>query len=131
MKTEDKPATFLVGLGMYAAWLATSILVIFDALYFREAVLSIFNRFQAAQDIVYHQKGGLGLDFSTGFALLMWDEIMLLLLGIAAIATVVGVEYYFRKGQPKNLLLKRVLKVFGIEIGIIVVSIIIRIILIY
>jgi hypothetical protein len=116
----------LVSLGQFFAWFVTSILAVADMLYVREAVTAILSAIQSAKDVAYHAAGGLGLDFSTGFALSLADEIILFILGIATIAAVITIEYYFRKGQPKGLLLKRIGKVVAIEAGIIIVSIIVR-----
>ncbi len=123
---NEHEGSCLVSLGQYFAWFVTSILAVVDMLYVREAVIAILSAIQSAKDVAYHAAGGLGLDFSTGFALSLADEIILFILGIATIAAVVTIEYYFRKGQPKGLLLKRIGKVVAIEAGIIVVSIIVR-----
>jgi hypothetical protein len=125
MENEHKGGC-LVSLGQYFAWFVTSILALADMLYVREAVTAILSAIQSAKNVAYHAAGGLGLDFSTGFALSLADDIIIFILGIATIAAVVTIEYYFRKGQPKGLLLKRIGKVVAIEAGIIVVSIIIR-----
>jgi hypothetical protein len=115
----------LVSLGQSFAWLVTSLLAVVDMLYVREAVLGVLTAIQAANDVAFHAAGGLGLDFSAGFAVSLADDIILFILGIATIGTVVAIEYYFRKGQTKDLL-KRIGKVVAIEAGIVIVSIIIR-----
>jgi hypothetical protein len=126
MDTSENQAGCMTSLGMYFAWFVASLLAVVDALYIREAILSILGRFQVAQAQAFHSAGGLGLDFSTGFAMTLVDDVILLLIGIGAVAAVVMIEVYFRKGQPQGLLLKRIGIVFGIEIAIIIVSIIIR-----
>jgi hypothetical protein len=125
MENEHKGGC-LVSLGQYFAWFVTSVLAVVDMLYVREAVTAILSAISAAKDVAFHAAGGLGLDFSTGFALSLADDIIILILGIAAISAVVYIEYYFRKGQPKGLLLKRIGKVAAIEVAIIIVSIIIN-----
>jgi len=129
MSTNENQGGCLVSLGQYFAWFVTSLLAVIDALYIREAVLTGLTRFQVTKAVAFHKAGGVGLDFSFGFAMSLIDDVLLLILGIAAIAAVVTIEYYFRRGQPKGLLLKRIGIVFGIEIAIIVVSIIFRAIL--
>jgi hypothetical protein len=116
----------LVSLGQAFAWLVTSLLAVVDMLYVREAVLSILLAIQTTKAQATHAAGGVGLDFSTGFAVSLADDAMLFILGIATVAAVVAIEYYFRKGQPKGLLLKRIGTVAAIEVGIIVVSILVR-----
>ena len=125
MENEHKGGC-LVSLGQAFAWLVTSLLAVADMLYVREAVLAILSALQSAKDVAYHAAGGVGLDFSTGFAVSLADDVMILILGIATVGAVVTIEYYFRKGQPKGLLLKRIGFVAAIEVGIIVVSILIR-----
>jgi hypothetical protein len=126
MSTNENQAGCLVSLGQYFAWFVTSLLAVIDALYIRDVVSQGLARFQVAQTEAFHQAGGIGLDFSSGFAMTFVDDVILLTLGIAAIAAVITIEYYFRKGQPQGLLLKRIGIVFGIEIAVIAVSIIIR-----
>jgi len=126
MSQAENKGGCLVSLGQAFAWLVASLLAVVDMLYVREAVLAILSAIQAAKDVAYHAAGGLGLDFSTGFAVSVADDVMLLILGIGTIAAVVSIEYYFRKGQPKGLLLKRIGIVAAIEVGIIVVSILVR-----
>jgi hypothetical protein len=120
---------WIVDIGQYVTWLVTSLIAVVDALYVREAVLAGLSLFQAAQTENYHRQGGVGLDFSTGFAISVIDDFMLLILGCAAVAAVITIEYYFRRGRPKGLLLKRIGIVVGIELAIIVVSILIRVVI--
>lgn len=126
MSQSETKGGCLVSLGQAFAWLVASLLAVVDMLYVREAFLAILSAIQAAKDVAYHAAGGLGLDFSTGFAVSVADDVMLLVLGIGTIAAVIAIEYYFRKGQPKGLLLKRIGKVAAIEVGIFVLSILIR-----
>jgi len=125
MENEQKGGC-LVSLGQAFAWLVTSLLAVVDMLYIREAVTAILSAIQSAKDVAYHAAGGLGLDFSTGFGLSLADDIMIFVLGLVTIGAVVTIEYYFRKGQPKGLLLKRIGKVVAIEAGIIIVSILVN-----
>jgi hypothetical protein len=121
--------SWLVSIGQALAWLVTSLLAVISGLYIRDAALSIASLFQAAQYQAFRQKGGVGLDFSTGYLVGVFDNVLALILGIAAIMAVVGIEYYFRKGRPKGLLLKRIGIVLGVEIGIIIISILIRMVI--
>ncbi len=126
MNTNASQDSCLVSIGQAFAWLVASILAIISGLYLREAILSIASLFQAAQYQVYRQKGGLGLDFQTGYMISFLDNVVLLTLGITIIAAVIAIEYYLRKGRAKGLLLKRIGIVAGIEVAIILVSILIR-----
>ena len=126
MSIDENKGGCLVSLGQAFAWLVTSLLAVVDMLYIREAVTAILSAIQSAKDVAYHAAGGLGLDFSTGFGLSLADDIMIFVLGLVTIGAVVTIEYYFRKGQPKGLLLKRIGKVVAIEAGIIIVSILVN-----
>jgi hypothetical protein len=126
MEDNQTKGGWIVDIGQGITWLVTSLVAVIDALYLREAVLAGLSLFQAARAENFHKNGGVGLDLSTGFAMSAVDDFMLLILGCATVAAVIIIEYYFRKGRPKGLLLKRIGIVVGIELAIIVVSIIIR-----
>jgi len=64
------------------------------------------------------------VDFTTQFGLTAIDNAMLLVLGCAAIGFIIWIEYYFRKGRPLGLLYKRIARVAGIEVAIIVAVVI-------
>lgn len=115
----------LATLGLYFAWLVTSVGVIIDALYIREAVVAILTTVNAVHSQNFTRSGGIGIDLTFAYSMTFYDELILTILFIAAIAFVIAIEYYFRKGRPKGLLLKRIGIVVGIEVAIIVVSIIV------
>jgi hypothetical protein len=127
MENNQSKGGWIIDIGQYVTWLVTSLVAVVDALYVREAVLAFLSLFQMAQLENFHRNGGVGLDLSTGFAMSAVDDFMLLILGCGTVAAVIIIEYYFRRGRPKGLLLKRIGKVVGIEVAIIAVSIIIRI----
>ncbi len=130
MEYDEGRGSWLVTIGLSVAWFVTSIGAIIDALYIREAILAGLGLINVYQMENFHRQGGVGLDFSFGFAMTFYDNVALLILGCAAIAFVIWVEYYFRKGRMKGQLLKRIGKIVGIEVAIIVVAILVRIILI-
>lgn len=113
-----------VSIGMVVAWLVASVGALYSALYIREVIIRIASFFQVASEQAYKQRGGIGFDFTPGRVVFFLDNLILIVLGIAVVATVIWIEYYFRKGRPQGLLLKRIAKVIGIEVAIIVVSII-------
>lgn len=126
MNTNASQNSWLVSVGSFLAWIVSSILAVISGLYLRDAILSIASLFQAAQYQVFRQKGGLGLDFSTGYLVSLFDNVLLFVLAVGLIAAVIAIEYYYRKGRAKGLLLKRIGIVLAIEVAIIVVSILIR-----
>ena len=112
-------------LGLYLAWLITALGVIADALYIREAIVAILTAINAVHSTNFTKAGGIGVDLNFAYSMTFADELILTILFIAAIAFVIAIEYYFRKGRPKGLLLRRIITVVVIEVGIIVVSILI------
>jgi hypothetical protein len=126
VKIKIDQDSWLVSIGLAVAWLITGVLTVIDGLYIRDALLSIASFFQMEQYQVYRQNGGIGLDFATGYMISLLDDVLLLILGLGMVVTVIGIEYYFRKGRPQGLLLKRIGIVFGVEVAIIVVSILIK-----
>ena len=56
LETDENRGGWLVSIGQAFAWLVTSILVVFDVLYIREAALSIASLFQAEQYKVFKGK---------------------------------------------------------------------------
>jgi len=119
-----------VSIGLVLAWMVTSVLAVLAGLYIREAVISIASIFQISQEQTYKSSGGLGLDFTPGRVVFLFDNIMLIVLGIAIVGATIWIEYYFRKGRPQGMLLKRIGKVLGVEVAIIVVSIIIKLVVV-
>ena len=126
MAVTQPRTSWLVTLGQAIAWLIASLGAIADALYIREAFDALLALFQVIHTEYYHQSGGLGIDLPFSYQLTAYDETLLFVLAIAAVAVVVAIEYYFRRGRPKGLLARRVGIVFGVEIAIIAVSILIR-----
>jgi len=126
MEYNETRGGWLVSIGQYIAWLITSLGAIMDALYIREAVLYILSLYQVIQTEAFHKRGGIGLNLQYGFAMSAVDDFLLLILGCGAVVAAVTIEYYFRKGRPKGLLLKRIGVVVGVEIGIIAAMILLQ-----
>jgi hypothetical protein len=127
MNNQSRPkGGLLVSLGQYGAWFVACVLILLDVLYVFEAFESVLAAIQGAQQASFIQSGGIGLDFQVFYVLSALDNVVLLVLAVLAVAGAITIEYYFRKGQPKGLLLKRIGIVFGIEIAILVVSVLIR-----
>lgn len=128
MKEKINWDSWVVSIGLVVAWIVASIGALFAALYIREAIISIATLFQVASQQAYKAAGGIGIDFTPGRVVFLFDNIMLFTLGIGVVAVAIWIEYYFRKGRPQGLLIRRIVKVLGIEIAVIVVSIIIRLV---
>jgi hypothetical protein len=122
---EAKGDSCLSTLGIYAAWAISAAGIIIDMLAARQAILALLAVFSVISAEAYHRRGGLGVDITTQFGITAFDNVMLLLLGIAAIAFVIWVEYYFRKGRSQGKMYKRIAKVALIEIAVVVGAVII------
>lgn len=125
MATASARPDWLVSLGQFGAWILTSAGAIFDALYIRSAIQSILSALSLAHGAAYQRQGGLGVDFQFTNALTATDEFLLVVLGCVALACIIAIEYYFRKGRPRGLLLKRIGRVVLIEVAVFVVAILI------
>lgn len=116
---------WLVSLGLFFAWIITSLGVIIDALYIRSAAQAILQRLSVIGYEAYQKKGGVGIDFQLGYALTTTDMVLLLILGCLALAFIIAIEYYFRKGRTKGLHWLRVRNVVLIEIAVFIIAILI------
>lgn len=116
---------WLVTIAQTAAWLFTTLVAIVDALFIREAILSILKTLQVVNNDVLHKQGFVGINYQFGFAITAVDMTSMLLLGIAVVVFTIWVEYYMRKGRPKGLLWKRMGKVIGIQFAVIAVMVLI------
>ena len=116
---------WLVDLGQFGAWILVSVGAIADALYLRSATQAILQALQLVEHSAYRQKGGIGIDLQFGFALTAIDEFLLLIFGCTALAFIIAIEYYFRRGRPQGLLLKRFIRVVVIEVIIFVLALLI------
>ena len=112
----------------YVSWLIASLLAIVDLLLLRQAVenFMVWNQTrimeaQRAQGLV-PEKTQLGF---TTEAVVQWA---LFILGIAVIAAVIRIEYYFRKGAVIGKLFQRIGIVLGTEVGIIVLAVVLQMI---
>ena len=128
MTTNNSDSGFLATIAYLGAWLLTSIGAILDALYVREAILSVLLAFQVIKSEAFHKAGGLGVDFQTSYLVSTLDLTVIFVLGCVAVAAIIYIEYYFRKGRPLGLLGKRIARVIGIEVVVVVLAILIRII---
>ncbi len=129
MEYEQERNGILISLGQFVAWVVASLGTIADVLYIRGAFTSLLTVLDTAHASAYARSGGIGPDLSFGYQLSALDQGLIFILSLVAVSAVIAIEYYFRKGRPKGLLLPRIGKVFGIEMAIIVVSIIIKLVL--
>jgi hypothetical protein len=110
----------------FVAWMVSSILAIVDVLELRNAVTSIMVWNQ-----IRIEDAMQGLDLETtqrafsGDAVVQWST---LVFGLLAVAGVVWVEHYFRKGAAIGKLFQRIAIVIGAEVGVLVLAVVLQII---
>ncbi len=107
------------------SWLLGSLLCILDALLIRNAVLSFLIWNQARTGNAPNAQGVSPNEFQLSSAVETIDKVVLLVLMCVAIAFVVWIENYLRKGAKQDKLVKRILIVGGIEVGIAAVALIV------
>jgi len=103
------------------AWFISCVLLIVAMLNTYELVSTILTWISSNLDV---QKAR---DFS--FTVSTITKGMLFIGGCLAVGLAVGLEYYFRLGEKKGQLFKRVFKVMAIEVGVIVLTIVARILI--
>ncbi len=126
MESSESRGGWVASIIQYVAWLVAAILSLVDMLAIREAILAIMSWYKVIESAALHRAGVIGDNLLTGFGISAADNIILVILACAAISVTIWSEYYFRKGRPLGLLYKRIGKVLGIEIGVVVLAIIIR-----
>lgn len=126
MEALKERNSWLITIAEFGAWLIASLGTIADALYIRDFVDTILTVLQANHNLNFSRSGGIGVDLTFSYAMTTFDEALIFILGLAAIAAVIWIEYFFRKGRPKGLMFKRIGIVFGVELVIIAVVIILR-----
>lgn len=108
------------------AWLVCSILVIVDVLSIREASKDILTAARANQ-IAKSAEGEKGSTLiSTGFKMTAIDQGFLFIGGILAVVLAIAIEYYFRIGNQKGILLKRIGLVVAIQVGVFIICVLIQ-----
>jgi len=101
------------------------LLAVADMLAIREASLDILTAVQV-QRIENARETQANMErIHFGFKMQAMDQVMLFVGGIIAMIFALGIEYYFRMGQKKGVLLQRIGRVVAIQVGIFVICVII------
>lgn len=105
------------------AWILCSLLMLADVLVVREATMDVMtqiqtNRAENAPEGEFHM---VMIEF--GSVIEQVDRTILMVGAVAVAVMSVYVEHYFRMGLKKEDLVKRLLKVFGILIAILIVGV--------
>jgi hypothetical protein len=108
------------------AWLICCLLVIVDILAVREATLDMLTAIQV-QRMASAAEGELNLErIEAGRTMQAIDQGLLFFGGIVAVVLAIAIEYYFRIGQKQGKLLQRIGRVVGIQVAILLASVIIQ-----
>ncbi|NLG98909.1 MAG: hypothetical protein GX491_16255 [Chloroflexi bacterium] len=118
----------LTTIGQNLVWMALSVGVILDIFFIRDAYLDIQSWIRVRNLAAYRARGGTGDDFATAFSLPAIDMMTVLLLCVIAVAAAVFIEYFFRRAKKKGELLKRIGIVAGVEVGIVLLSMLVQVI---
>ena len=106
-------------------WLVCCLLAVADMLAIRETSLDILTAVQV-QRIENARETQANMErIHFGFKMQAIDQVMLFVGGIIAMIFALGIEYYFRMGQKKGVLLQRIGRVVAIQVGIFVICVII------
>jgi hypothetical protein len=113
-------------LAYFLAWMICAILVIVDLLMVREATKSVMVAIQTRQ-VAASAEGEAGrTQIDTGFTMRAIDTGFIFVGAVIAVTMAIGIEVYFRRGMEKGKLWQRIGLVFGIEVAVILISLIIQ-----
>lgn len=129
MESKNTRAEWLVSIGQVLAWLITAAGVILTALFVRGAAVDflVWNGARRLQS--FREAGEIGRALQITTQTKAADFITIFILTCLGVWAAIEIDFYFRKGRPKGLLLRRFLTVAGIEIGIIIGTVLLRILL--
>ena len=93
-------------------------------------ILAFLNVFNMVQDIL--KWIAASIDVTTDrlnfeYTINAITQGMFFLGGASAVGLAIGIEYYFRLGDKQGKLISRIIKVFGILLTVIVVSVLVRV----
>lgn len=108
-----------------SAWLVCSILLLTNILMVREAVLDVMTAVQGQQIEQAPSGEKAEARIQAGRVKGLVDRGVIIAGGLATAMLAVYLEYYFRIGFEKDILLQRILKVVGIQAAILLIGFII------
>ena len=105
----------------YLAWLICCLLIVADILMIRQASVTTLSAIYAKriEASAPGEKNANQINLSNQVTVI--DEVVLFGGGVVAVALAIAVEYYFRMGQKKGMLVKRVGTVVGIELVLLLI----------
>lgn len=129
MAPKETRAEWLVSIGQVLAWLVAAAGVILAVLFIREAIVDFLVWIGVRRLQSFREAGEVGRALQTATQTTAADFIIIFILTCLGVWAAIEIEFYFRKGRPQGLLLKRFLKVIGIEAGIVIGTVLLRMLL--
>lgn len=112
----------------YGSWIVAVILAIVDALMIREALISFLTWNQIRIQNLQRAQGLVPEKTQLGFTTEAFAQGAAFVLAVIVIAAVIWIEYYFRKGNERGVLFRRIGIVAGVEVGILLLSLILQVV---
>jgi hypothetical protein len=109
----------------FLAWLICSILIIVDLVMVREATVSVMNAIQTRIIASSAEGDKVKTLLDTGSTMRAVDMGLIFVGAIVAAGLAIGIEVYFRRGKEQGKLWQRIGLVFGIEVAVILICLII------
>ncbi len=99
------------------AWLASTVLFVIVLVIFRGLVMDLMTWISLSWEALNPQ-GWHAVSLSYRWIQEFIDRAMLLILGCIAIAAMVAIEYYYRRGAQQGTLVKHIARVVGAELAV-------------
>jgi hypothetical protein len=112
----------------FFAWVAAGVGVFLNIFLIREAVLDLVTWWAVREAEAYQARGEIA-PVRLGFITESVDRFLIIFMAVLSVALIVWIEYYFRIGQRKGQLYRRISIVLGSLVGVGLLSWLITIII--
>jgi hypothetical protein len=126
MKAEKSGFKWLVSLGQSGAWFILAFGALLSAIFIREALKDFLFWYRVQHLNALRESGIIGGDIRTTAQITFIDFFAIFILAILVVSSIVVIDNYLRRGRASGLLGKRIFTVAGIEGGIIIGTILLR-----
>jgi hypothetical protein len=117
---ETKP-NWRLTLLRFIAWVAAGIGVFLNIFLIREAVLDLVTWWVVREAEAIRAQGDIA-PVRLGFITESVDRFLIIFMAVLSVALIVWIEYYFRIGQRKGILFRRITIIMGSLLGVALVS---------